>query len=190
MTAERTCIACRTKAPRDELLRIVRGPDGAPALDFSGRLPGRGAHVCWSRRCLERAARPAVLARAFKEPGLTWSGPPPVEVARQVTRRRIGELCGLLQRSGALKSGAHTVRMALRGGWVATGLVARDASPDTAERFHRRCAAAGHEVVELPLTAEELGRAVGKGVRSVAVIGRGRLARELERALKRYRGLL
>ncbi len=186
----RTCLSCRTEAPRAELLRLVVGPDGTPAIDFSGRLPGRGAYVCWQGSCLDGADARGRLSRAFRRPVTT----PEPGWARAAARRHleghIAETCSLARRSGALKSGAHTVDMSFRRGWVRLGLTSHDAGADTSDRMRRRCEKAGVERYELPLSSEELGRALGKGIRSVAVIGGGSLSKELERSLHRYRGLL
>ncbi len=64
----RTCIACREEKPRRELMRIVRSPEGEVSLDFSGRLPGRGAYVCKSEACIKLLAKKKPLARAFSVP--------------------------------------------------------------------------------------------------------------------------
>ena len=42
----RTCFACGVKAPKSELLRVVRTAEGQPSVDVKGRLDGRGAYVC------------------------------------------------------------------------------------------------------------------------------------------------
>ncbi|MBN4064826.1 YlxR family protein [Dehalococcoides mccartyi] len=42
----RTCVVCREKRPRIELLRIVRTPKGEIVIDKTGRMDGRGAYVC------------------------------------------------------------------------------------------------------------------------------------------------
>jgi len=65
------------------MVRIARDPgDGELRL---GTTMSRGAYVHRSRACVERAIRPAVLARALRE------GPTPDEVGR--LRERIeGEL--------------------------------------------------------------------------------------------------
>ncbi|HVH63015.1 MAG TPA: YlxR family protein, partial [Candidatus Dormibacteraeota bacterium] len=41
----RTCVACRQEAGKGQLVRFVRSPQGAVALDASGRAPGRGAYL-------------------------------------------------------------------------------------------------------------------------------------------------
>ena len=48
----RTCIGCRGKFPKKDLLRFV--PVAAENLqaDSTGKLPGRGAYVCRSQACI------------------------------------------------------------------------------------------------------------------------------------------
>ena len=50
-----------------ELVRGVRAPDGAVSLDFTGRRPGRGAYICKSAACLEKARKSRVLERTLGE---------------------------------------------------------------------------------------------------------------------------
>ena len=61
----RSCVACRTVRPKRELLRVVRAPDGAIAVDESGRAAGRGAYVCRDAACLARAIDKGALGRAL-----------------------------------------------------------------------------------------------------------------------------
>jgi hypothetical protein len=51
--------------PKRELVRIVCSKEGAIAVDETGKAPGRGAYVCPSRGCLERAVKSRALERAF-----------------------------------------------------------------------------------------------------------------------------
>lgn len=55
---ERRCIGCGEHFPKNQLIRIVRCPDGEIKLDFVGRVPGRGAYLCRNVKCF-RAARKA-----------------------------------------------------------------------------------------------------------------------------------
>ena len=48
----RTCIGCRGKFPKKDLLRFVRGAAGNLQTDLTGKLPGRGAYVCQSQACI------------------------------------------------------------------------------------------------------------------------------------------
>lgn len=62
---QRMCVACRTQRPKNELVRIVRDQTGAVSLDLSGRKPGRGAYICKSIECLEKARKTKALERAL-----------------------------------------------------------------------------------------------------------------------------
>ena len=61
----RSCVACRTVRPKRDLLRIVRSPDGTVGIDETGRAAGRGAYVCRSDACLDRAISSGALGRAL-----------------------------------------------------------------------------------------------------------------------------
>ena len=63
---ERTCVGCRAKLPKGDLLRIVRSPRGEVAVDPSGSAPGRGAYLHRDRDCLDAALRRRGLARALR----------------------------------------------------------------------------------------------------------------------------
>ena len=61
----RQCLGCREMKPKRELIRVVRGSDGAISLDFRGKAPGRGAYVCPNAACLKKAVKARALERAF-----------------------------------------------------------------------------------------------------------------------------
>ncbi|MCE5203803.1 MAG: YlxR family protein [Coriobacteriales bacterium] len=56
-TPLRTCLACGRQATKREFVRIVRTPDGDVVVDPTGRRNGRGAYVCPSTECFEKAVR-------------------------------------------------------------------------------------------------------------------------------------
>ena len=49
-------------------MRVVRTPAGEVVLDLSGRAAGRGAYICRSVECLDRAITKGALSRALKTP--------------------------------------------------------------------------------------------------------------------------
>ncbi len=61
----RTCVVCRDKKPKQELLRIVRTPEGEVRVDSGGRLSGRGGYVCSTEDWGDRQIR-AKLGHALK----------------------------------------------------------------------------------------------------------------------------
>ncbi len=64
----RQCVGCREMKPKQELIRVVKSPEGTVSLDFRGKLPGRGAYVCPSAACLAKAKKSRALERAFSAP--------------------------------------------------------------------------------------------------------------------------
>lgn len=61
----RTCIACREEKPKSEMLRVVKNAAGEIRLDFSGKLPGRGAYLCNSAACVARLNKYKLLNKSF-----------------------------------------------------------------------------------------------------------------------------
>ena len=69
----RMCVACRQMRQKKELVRIVRTPEGPVVRDSTGRLNGRGAYLCASLDCLNKAVKTRALERALEariEPAL------------------------------------------------------------------------------------------------------------------------
>lgn len=63
---ERTCIACRSVKPKNELIRIVRTPDGKVTIDLSGKVAGRGAYICDDEECIKKCMKHKPLGKVFK----------------------------------------------------------------------------------------------------------------------------
>jgi uncharacterized protein len=62
---ERTCVGCRGKAAKPELLRLVRA-DGGVRVDPQGNAPGRGAYVHRDAACVEVALKRGSIGRALR----------------------------------------------------------------------------------------------------------------------------
>ena len=67
-TPLRQCLGCREMKPKNELIRVVKSPEGEVSLDFNGKKPGRGAYVCPNETCITRATKSKALSRAFGVP--------------------------------------------------------------------------------------------------------------------------
>ena len=51
----RTCLVCGAKAQKSELFRVVHRPDGGTYADPTGKIDGRGAYLCSSASCWDKA---------------------------------------------------------------------------------------------------------------------------------------
>lgn len=61
----RKCIGCGEMKDKRTLVRIVRNKEGEISVDLVGKKPGRGAYICKSIDCLEKAEKAKRLERAF-----------------------------------------------------------------------------------------------------------------------------
>ena len=65
----RTCVGCRERAAKADLVRVVAGPDGTAVPDPQGRMPGRGASLHPDLNCLDLAERRRAFVRALRLSG-------------------------------------------------------------------------------------------------------------------------
>ena len=62
----RKCVGCGEMKAKKELLRVLRTEEGEFVLDTTGRKNGRGAYICPSMACFEKAVKSRGLERSFK----------------------------------------------------------------------------------------------------------------------------
>lgn len=54
---QRKCTGCAKMFPKNTLIRIVHSPSGDISLDFTGKKSGRGAYICKSIECFNKARK-------------------------------------------------------------------------------------------------------------------------------------
>ena len=62
----RMCVGCREMKEKRSLMRVVKSPEGVISFDRVGKAPGRGAYVCKSKECFEKAVKQRQLERALE----------------------------------------------------------------------------------------------------------------------------
>ncbi len=62
----RKCIGCQEMKNKREMLRILHTPEDELVIDTTGRKNGRGAYLCFSMECFEKAVKSKGLERSFK----------------------------------------------------------------------------------------------------------------------------
>jgi hypothetical protein len=63
---ERTCVGCRGRSSKRDLIRVVRSPAGEVEADPSGSSPGRGAYVHPDEACIGAALDRGGFARGLR----------------------------------------------------------------------------------------------------------------------------
>ena len=63
----RKCVGCQQMKNKKELLRVLKTAENEFVLDATGRKNGRGAYLCFSKDCLQKAIQSKGLERSFKQ---------------------------------------------------------------------------------------------------------------------------
>jgi hypothetical protein len=183
-TSLRRCIVTREALEKDQLIRFVLGPEDEVFPDLAGKLPGRGAWVKADRSVLELAVKKNAFAKAFKAP--VKVAPDLAERVGRLIDQQLIDLVGLARRSGLLVTGFEKANTALRTGRAVLLIEALDAGKDGRSKLARHTLP-GVEIWS-PLTAEVLGRAIGRDHAVHVAVGPGGLAERLKIALRRQNG--
>ena len=65
---QRTCLGCRQKKGKIELVRIVRTPGGRVEVDVQAKKLGRGAYLCPLAECWEQGLKVKRLSCVLRGP--------------------------------------------------------------------------------------------------------------------------
>lgn len=65
---QRMCVGCKEMKSKRDLLRIVRTPSGEIVWDQTGKKSGRGAYICPTEACFNKAYKEKRLERVFAQP--------------------------------------------------------------------------------------------------------------------------
>ena len=196
---QRSCILTRRTASRDELIRLVLGPDGQVHPDVRAKAPGRGAWIGVTRPELETALAKGklkgALARAFKTGDLVIAPDLPERIEAALQRACLDRL-GMEARAGTLINGSDRVDQGARGGRVWLLLHAADAGADGRRKLDQAWRVGGSEErgylhgLEIPVARTILSMALGReNVVHAALTDRGAAARVLA-ALTRWRAFI
>jgi len=131
---ERTCIGCKKVFKKDDVVRIIAGPESV-VIDYREKLNGRAAYVCPKTECIEKALTRETLGRSLR----LKIRPPEIEdflaqLATSITEK-IRSLISISLKAGKLAAGYSAVHDALEKGRVELLLYARDLSNGTKEKI-------------------------------------------------------
>jgi uncharacterized protein len=63
---QRTCVACRQVKAKLELVRLVKNNQGGIQIDTREKMDGRGAYLCPTPECLEKALHGTQIEHVLK----------------------------------------------------------------------------------------------------------------------------
>lgn len=62
----RTCVVTREQFPKNELIRVIRTPEGEVTVDTKGKANGRGAYLKKDKEVILKAQKTKVLDRVLE----------------------------------------------------------------------------------------------------------------------------
>lgn len=62
----RKCIVCNERKEKRNLIRIVKNKEDNVFVDYNGKANGRGAYICNTKECIEKALKTKAFNKAFK----------------------------------------------------------------------------------------------------------------------------
>jgi hypothetical protein len=180
----RRCIATRTPADRDTLVRFVIGPDDRLVADPDARLPGRGLWLSADAESFKRALSRNLFAKAARRRVVV--DPEIAERLDRMLAERCRQWLGLARRAGLLEMGFEQVMRTARAGEIDVLVVARDAAADGRDKLAR--VAPDRRCITL-FDRADMGAAVGREALVYAGVRPNRLATKLWNDARRLAGL-
>ena len=159
------------------------GPEGQVVPDLAAKLPGRGIYVAADRAALDRAVRKRLFAKAARQAVVVPEGLTD-EVEGQLARRVV-ELISLARKGGGAVTGYEKVKDWLQSERADVLIQARDGSG----RGKSKLSTPAWGTYIGCLSAEELGRAFGRGQAIHAALGPGGLTGRVVEEARRLQGL-
>lgn len=181
---ERTCVACRQRGVRDELVRVVAGPDGGVALDPRAAKSGRGAWVHPTKACVSTMVKRHAAERSLKvDVRRDLDAAALLADLRAAVAQRITSLLLVASRTRSLAIGAEAVDAAVSHGQAHLVVVAADAGQGARSIAEgaRRSAQYG--------TKQGYGALLGRGEVSLLAVREARIAVELAATIERLGAL-
>ncbi len=184
---ERTCIGCRGVFRKDEVVRIVAGPEGL-VIDYREKLPGRAAYVCPRIECIQKALGKGNMSRALK----SRIKPPDegafIALLSASIREKIKSLISMSAKAGKLAAGYSAVHDALEKGRAEMVLYAEDVSEGTRDKVTAGGAASLREATLF--TRDELGSLLDRELVGVLALGDKGLADAVWNEAQRLKSLI
>jgi predicted RNA-binding protein YlxR (DUF448 family) len=81
---QRQCIGCGEMKNKKDMIRVIKTPEDNIVIDTTGKKNGRGAYLCKSVECFQKAVKSRGLERSLK-----------VNIPREVYEELEKELSGL-----------------------------------------------------------------------------------------------
>jgi predicted RNA-binding protein YlxR (DUF448 family)/ribosomal protein L30E len=179
--AERMCIVTREVRDEAQLIRFVRGPEGAVVPDINRKLPGRGVWVSLSRAKVAEAVKRKAFSRGLGE--TSAAGPELPDQVGGLLRKAAVSYISLAKKAGDAVAGNAKVEEMVAAGRARLVIHAQEAAQNGRQKIDKL---SGPSVETLGFfTSNELDLAFGRANVIHAAVAKGGLAEKLLQATRR-----
>jgi predicted RNA-binding protein YlxR (DUF448 family)/ribosomal protein L7Ae-like RNA K-turn-binding protein len=180
IVAERMCIVTREVLDEAQLIRFVKGPDGAVVPDLNRKLPGRGVWVSLNRAKVAEAVKRRAFNRGLGEVNAGVNLP---DQLGGLLRKAALSYISLAKKAGEAVAGAAKVEEMVASGRARLVIHAREAAQNGRQKIDN-LSGPGMETLSL-FTSTELDLAFGRTNVIHAAVAQGGLAEKLLEAARR-----
>lgn len=189
---ERRCVGTGETLSKAQMIRFVKGPDGALVPDISGKLPGRGV---WTRA--DNEALGLALGNGGFKRGLKSNVQIPSDLAvmtEALLKRKVLSLLPMALRAGQAYIGFDQVKTAAQKEVLAWRVEASDGAQGGRGKIRVLTRAVSKELGQKPtpvmgcFSASELGKAFGRVDIVHAAIKSGPMKKTFDQAARRLSG--
>lgn len=184
---ERSCIACRRKGGKGELVKLADTPSGV-VIDYLEKLPGRGAYICPEAACIEKGLKEGPLSRAFRRKVSPPDADAFYEEFKGKVARKIEGLLGMARKSGHVIRGFDAAAAAYARTSGGLLIIAEDISEGTERRFMESVSGVFNNTVRYS-TKDGLGSVLGASPVALVFVDEPALAAALGREIGRLKGI-
>ncbi len=181
IVAERMCIVTREVRDEAQLIRFVRGPDGAVVPDINRKLPGRGVWVSLSKARVSEAVKRRAFSRGLGE-GSEAGADLPDQVGGLLRKAAVSYV-SLAKKAGEAVAGNAKVEEMVASGRARLVIHAREAAQNGRQKIDN-LSGPGVETIGF-FTSTELDLAFGRTNVIHAAVAKGGLAEKLLQAARR-----
>ena len=156
---QRSCVVCRAKSDKQDLIRIVKSPENKLVIDIAKKLPGRGVYVCPDKECIDKAKKFDILGKvlqASSEEKFWEELKNDAENFGENKGLKIRSILGLARKAGVLLIGSERIEKSAQSGVLV--LLANDCS-EGVKRFLE--AHKDFEHITLNMNMTELSEIIG-----------------------------
>ncbi len=132
----RTCIVCKEKYPKSQLLRFVFNDQNKPMIDLTQKYNARGYYLCRKKTCIAKAREYDILSKVWKRsiPATFY-----LQIAKTISHKQnsqVEKLIGFAAKSGKLAKGMTAVEKGVNKNQIYLILFDDSTQPSTKKRIY------------------------------------------------------